>query len=183
MSLAPIDPCPCVNALHQRYANTPDTALDPSSRHLFHAAIHPEEPTAAAATRWLTRLNEVERFLSTNQRWPNWSHNNADLGTRGREGSLHGWVKRQRERSRAGQLCAYQEERLECLPGWDPNPRHTAWTAMYTAYREFVHRTGRAPRRGENVEETRLARWAAKQKVREADGNLTHAQVNLLKQL
>lgn len=175
---------PCTEALHKTYSAISPEDLDRQSFLYLAAATALQRRTDTAEDQWLTRMEELEQFLAEHGRWPHWSHNSRTAaGSRDHEGSLHGWVKRQRERSRTARLCAYQEDRLACLPGWDADPRRTEWVASYQEYANWVTNTGRIPRRTDDPCERTLARWADLQRIQLERGRVAHWQIVRLKQL
>lgn len=94
------------------------------------------------------------------------------------------WLRYQRQRAIAGDLCTYQQLSLDALDGFTWAPVDDAWDARFEAYEQFLQQERRAPRyRAADPEERRLAAWAAKQRHAAKRGRLDETRIERLASL
>ncbi len=78
---------------------------------------------------------------------------------------LGGWVSRQRQAKRAGQLADERERRLEVLPGWSWRPKADQWEEGYAVLQAFVAREHHAHVERDHVEDGfKLGAWVVEQR-------------------
>lgn len=127
---------------------------------------------------WVSTLLDVESFVNTHGVLPR--ENNRKTQEE-EEKRLAFWLRYQRRRGAAGELCSYQRLSLEALEGFSWAPADDVWNAHFDAYLRFLGREQRAPRyRAEDPEERQLAAWAAKQRHMAKHGHLDEARIERL---
>lgn len=129
-------------------------------------------------TVWMKTLLEVEVYLDRHGVLP---RENNRKPQDAEETRLAYWLRYQRRRAIAGDLCTYQRLSLDALDGFKWVPVDDAWDANFEAYEEFLQRERRAPRyRAPDPEERRLAAWAAKQRYAAKRGRLDESRIDRL---
>lgn len=132
-------------------------------------------------TAWVRTLLDVHAFVEAHGALPR--ENNRKQQAK-EELRLAFWLRYQRRRALAGDLCSYQQVSLDALEGYRWAPVDDAWDANFIAYESFLGREHRAPRyRSEDSEERRLAAWSAKQRHAFKRGRLDETRVDRLSTL
>ncbi|TFB56754.1 Helicase associated domain protein [Cryobacterium tagatosivorans] len=133
-----------------------------------HAFVGRREQVA----RWTLNTHDLEAFVAREDRIPR-QNNRARERISDEEWRLAGWLADERAAIRTGCRCAYQAERLLCIPGVSLNPLGDLWDAQFEKYRRFIDIHRRAPlERSDDESEGRLAGWAAKQRLYYRAGTL-----------
>jgi hypothetical protein len=111
------------------------------------------------SAKWAERMQGVEEFVADTGRLPK---DKRDLNLSTSERSLARFLRYQRHIE--PKLDESQRERLERLPGFDWDPRESAWDAKSELCLDFVLRTGRLPRqRSGDAGERVIADWLTRQ--------------------
>lgn len=127
---------------------------------------------------WITTLLDVDAFVAVRGVLP---RENNRKRQDPEEARLAFWLRYQRRRAIAGDLCTYQQLSLDALTGFSWAPVDDAWDANFVAYERFLDRERRAPRyRATDLGERRLAAWAAKQRHAAKRGRLDEARTERL---
>ena len=134
--------------------------------------------------QWTMLLHALDAFVAQNGRWPR-ENNRAEGSTiTVDERRLATWVRSQRSAADLGRRCAYQLDRLACIPGYRDRPLEDRWNAQFLAYQGFVIQHQRAPVLSSTSNtEKRLAAWAAKQRFAYRNRRLAARRISLLGQL
>lgn len=129
-------------------------------------------------TAWVRTLIEVGSYLGTHGGLPR-ENNRHPQDTE--EARLAFWLRYQRRRAIARDLCSYQQASLSCLDGFSWAPIDDAWDSKFEAYKRFLEREQRSPRyRSTAPGEQKLAAWAAKQRYAFKRGRLEEARADRL---
>lgn len=130
---------------------------------------------------WTRGLHRLDAFVETEGRMPR-ENNRARIPAAERE--VDRWVKRQRVARRAGALVTYQQRRLLCVAGFRWDPLEDAWNERCRAYGAFFRSYRRVPAaRSPDLFESRLGRWADKQRWYYWHGRLPAHRIRALEQL
>ena len=145
----------------------------------FHEGRTPEEECGHVAS-WVIQLRELEKFALREGRLPRENNRLNRDGISEEERILSQWSRDQRRPKARIKHCRYQTLRLETVPGFVWSPLDSKWQAQFEAYFRFVDRFGAPAIRSRNPEESRIAAWAARQRLAHAKGKLTPARVSAL---
>ncbi|PZT86047.1 MAG: hypothetical protein DI630_35510, partial [Gordonia sp. (in: high G+C Gram-positive bacteria)] len=97
------------------------------------------------------------------------------------EGELADWLTYQRRRYDRGELCLYERQRLEALPGFSWAPLLEGWERRLEECDTFLRMHRRAPRlRSADPSERGLAEWIKRQRARRQAGRLSESQLHAL---
>lgn len=143
---------------------------------------HDPEPAYESRLRvWVRTFLDVESFVGVHGNVPRENNRKKQDGD---EGRLAFWLRYQRRRAIAIDLCTYQRVSLESLSGFSWAPLEETWEAHFVEYEQFLERERRVPRyRSAEVDERRLAAWAAKQRHAFKRARLDEARVEKLNSL
>lgn len=127
--------------------------------------------TQRAITSWNDSRNQLASLTERIGHFP--THADfAQLADTREAQRLERWLWRQRATNK---LTNEQTEALSAIPGFEWDPRGTAWEARFAALSAFINEHDRRPRfRAATAVERSLADWHARQLRRLAAGQLSH---------
>jgi len=167
-----------LDALRTRWDQLAQAAAEPSKeleRSLaFHEADRSGRPVPRRIERWVKTCSACESFIAQAGRLPTYAADSTSV-----EYALARWIARQ---VRDPDLCIYQVERLELIPGFSWATRLDRWRQRLADVEMFYTAFDRLPARSSQLPAERsLALWFARQRQRMARGELPHSQVDALR--
>ena len=182
--------------LHADYATLalrPPTALTADRRRslLFYRCelallTHTPPPTLTPirVIRWLQTLTALEAFIAQETRWPRENRRLDRAAITAEERHLAIWVRSQRTAADGGLRCDYQLRRLACAPGFHRHPLDDQWSRHVIDHQLFTDTHRRAPLlSSDDLDERRLAGFAAKQRLAYRRGRLSLPQIAALERI
>ena len=134
-----------------------------------------ENVTPTNVAKWVTAVRRLETLVAQLGRFPRET-------VSGEERTSAIWVRYQRRKW--DQLCGYQKDWLESIPGFYRDPLGEQADAQVANYNAVVEKINRAPKRtSDDPAEVRAARWATKQRMLYRQGMLPKHRVDELSEL
>jgi len=134
-----------------------------------------ENVTPTNVAKWVTAVRRLETLVAQLGRFPRET-------VPGEERTSAIWVRYQRREW--DQLCGYQKDWLESIPGFYRDPLGEQADAQVANYNAVVEKINRAPKRtSDDPAEVRAARWATKQRMLYRQGKLPKHRVDELSEL
>lgn len=150
--------------------------FDSESVSFLQAALSPEVRSVSAhrITTWLDVIEAIEAQSS-----PTGDDDSIiALGPRAASNFLT------HQRRRRSNLCRYQTERLELLPGFSWAPLDAAFVRRLAELQAYMNEHGRRPRlKSDDTAERSLARWVRHMRDRDNQGQLSETASAALREL
>lgn len=141
------------------------------------AAVQPQH-AGARNRRWVETCAQLEAHVAAHGALPKLTSTSEGDDSR----RLAEWMRYQRRNE--DRLSDYQQERLECVPGFSWDPREDAWHDSLHGVEMFVRKHHRRPRRrSTDPDEARLAIWFRNQRLLARRESLSDERLGLLVQL
>lgn len=143
----------------------------------FHLAAQSPQAGAPRTRNWLQKHRQLREFVTRNGFLPR-ERTEADVNER----VLESWVRRQR--TYEGQLCTYQREAMDSIPGFDWDPLGEAWEARFYELADRLELHGRWPsHHSADPSERKLGVWVRHQRRMLRAGKLRAERLAMWRQL